>query len=112
MKIIQIILLVALLLLFVGYLRRFRKPVIDKLLVSLLLLSGIVFVIYPELTNRLAHLLGIGRGADLIFYLAILIFGYIVLILYSKINKLENMLIELIRKQSLNSIDLQQQTDA
>jgi len=79
---------------------------LDKLLIGLLMASGIFFVLDPEVTNQLAHFLGIGRGADLIFYLAILGFGYITLLLYSKIKKLEDQLTQIVRKQSLESIKL------
>ena len=51
----------------------------DKIVLLLVLLTGIVFVIFPETTNRLAHRLGVGRGADLIFYVAIVAFSYTIL---------------------------------
>ncbi len=73
-----------------------------------MLVTGIFFVLYPEVTNQLAHFLGIGRGADLIFYLAIMCFGYMVLVLYSKIKKLEDQVAAIVRKQSLEAITKQE----
>jgi hypothetical protein len=102
---IQVILIVSLLFILVSYFRRFRRQVLDKIFISLMLLSGIFLVLYPEMTNQLAHFIGIGRGADLIFYLAIMGFGYLVLVLYSKIKKLEDQFSSFIRKQSLDSIN-------
>ena len=102
----QVLGIASLLFILITYLRKFRRPALDKLLIGLLMASGIFFVLDPEVTNQLAHFLGIGRGADLIFYLAILGFGYITLLLYSKIKKLEDQLTQIVRKQSLESIKL------
>jgi hypothetical protein len=102
----QVLGIASLLFILITYLRKFRRPALDKLFVGLLMISGIFFVLDPEVTNQLAHFLGIGRGADLIFYLAILGFGYITLLLYSKIKKLEDQLTQIVRKQSLDSIKL------
>lgn len=105
MKIIQVILIVAIIFIMISYLRRFRSAAIDKIFVSGLFLLGIVFILFPDMTNKLARLLGIGRGADLIFYLAIMGFGYIVVILYAKIKKLEDLLTTLVRNQSLANLN-------
>ena len=48
-----------------------RHLAIRRLLVLLALLAGVVMVVWPGLLSRLAELVGIGRGADLLFYLAI-----------------------------------------
>jgi hypothetical protein len=102
----QVVGIAFLIFILISYLRKFRKPAIDKIFIGAMLLTGIFFVLYPEVTNQLAHFLGIGRGADLIFYLAILGFGYLALVFYSKIKKLEDQLAIIIRKQSLESINL------
>jgi len=102
----QVVGIAALLFILISYLRRFRRPAIDKIFIGLMLITGIFFLLYPEVTNQLAHFLGIGRGADLIFYLAILGFGYLSLVFYSKIKKLEEQLAMLVRKQSLESVKL------
>jgi small membrane protein len=102
----QVLGIASLLFILISYLRKFRQPALDKLFIGFLMATGIFFVLDPEITNQLAHFLGIGRGADLIFYLAILGFGYIVLLLYSKIKKLEDQLTQIVRKQSLESIKL------
>jgi small membrane protein len=102
----QVLGIAALLFILISYLRKFRRPALDKLFIGFLLATGIFFVLDPEVTNQLAHFLGIGRGADLIFYLAILGFGYVTLLLYSKIKKLEDQLTQIVRKQSLEFIKL------
>ncbi len=102
----QVLGIASLLFILITYLSKFRRPALDKLFIGFLMTLGIFFVLDPEVTNQLAHFLGIGRGADLIFYLAILGFGYITLLLYSKIKKLEDQLTQIVRKQSLESIKL------
>jgi small membrane protein len=102
----QFILILLLFLILFSFFKRFRKPAIDKIVVGLILISGIFFAFYPETTNKMAHYLGIGRGADLIFYLAILGFGYGMLLLYSKVKTLEDQLAAIVRKQSLDSVNL------
>jgi small membrane protein len=102
---IQVLFIAALIFILINYFRRFRSMAIDKILISLMLLSGIFFVLYPDLTTKIARYLGIGRGTDLIFYLAILGFGYMILVLYSKIKNLEDQITSLVRKQALENIN-------
>jgi hypothetical protein len=60
--------LLALIGLFVAYIVRLRSPTTDRLAYLLLAAGGIGLVLNPELTNRAARLVGVGRGADLMFY--------------------------------------------
>jgi hypothetical protein len=52
---------------FYGITQRSRSHIIMYIMLSLCIL-GEVFVLFPSLSNRLAHIVGIGRGADLIMY--------------------------------------------
>ena len=45
-----------------------RSAATDRLAYLALALAGVALVINPELTNRAATFLGVGRGADLMFY--------------------------------------------
>jgi hypothetical protein len=44
---------------------------IRRLLVLMALVAGVVVVVWPGLLSWVANLVGIGRGADLLFYLVI-----------------------------------------
>jgi hypothetical protein len=68
-----------------------------------ILLLGMVLVLYPDITMKLANLVGIGRGADLIFYLAILFFCFCFLLSYGKIKELEKNMTELIRNDAIDN---------
>ena len=104
MKLIQLILIIGLLVILVSYFRWFRSAVIDKLLIAAILAAGIVLVVFPDLTTRLAAALGVGRGADLIFYLFMVAVCYFILLVYAKIRKLERQLAELARRQALMDV--------
>jgi len=70
----QVILIVALIGIGVYLVRSSPSPrhlAIRRLLVLVALLGGVVIVLWPGLLSWLAELVGIGRGADLLFYLAI-----------------------------------------
>ena len=60
----QVLGIASLLFILITYLRKFRRPALDKLFIGFLMALGIFFVLDPEVTNQLAHFLGIGRGAD------------------------------------------------
>ena len=104
MKLIQLILLLALIILFVSYFRWFRSAALDKILIAFIFLAGILFVLFPDATTKISLFLGVGRGADLLVYAAIISFTYIVLLLYSKIKKLESQLVELVRYQAIKGV--------
>lgn len=101
MKPIQIVLLIGLIIVLISYFRWFRSAAFDKILIALILCAGMCFVIFPDITTRIANLLGVGRGADLLFYIAIIAFSYTLLLLYSKTKALEKQIASLVRRQSL-----------
>lgn len=82
-----------------------RRP--RQAIAALLLVCASFAVASPELTQRVANALGIGRGADLIIYLSALgLIGAYMLILHSN-RKLRLELTELTRQLALR--DLPQQ---
>lgn len=54
------------------YVTRLANAFRDRVLFLTLAMIGATLILAPETTNRLAASLGIGRGADLVFYLFIL----------------------------------------
>lgn len=63
------------------------------------IISGIVWL--PNLTDDLAHLVGIGRGADAIVYSSIIILFYSVFRMYVKIEHVDHQLTALVRELAL-----------
>lgn len=101
MNSIQLILITGIVFIGVYFIIRLKKRILDITILLSMIICGIIFVIWPDLTNQLAADIGVGRGADMIFYLSILIFWFLILKLYVRIRKLEQQFTELVRNQAL-----------
>jgi hypothetical protein len=112
---IQIILVVALL----GvafYLLRARETsrhlAIRRTLVLLALVVGIVVIIAPGLLSFVAHLLGIGRGTDLLLYAFIVVALFYVVTDYKRSQQQSRAATQLARELTLAEARLQDAIDA
>ncbi|KKQ40267.1 MAG: hypothetical protein US58_C0022G0016 [Candidatus Magasanikbacteria bacterium GW2011_GWA2_37_8] len=65
------------------------------------ILAGVV-VIEPNSTIYFAHLLGIGRGADLIIYFALAILFYLFFRQTVQVEKMKREITQLTRRETLN----------
>ena len=68
-----------------------------KLAMASFVAMGMFFVWFPDQSNRIAHLVGVGRGADLILYCWIMVTLIIILNLYLKTRRLEAAITKLVR---------------
>ena len=82
------------------FLRRNRLP-IHIMTVFLLLGVGAVAVVMPETTQQAAELVGVGRGADLITYIAIIAVMFVLLHYYTKFVDLQRQLTEVTRELAI-----------
>ena len=103
---IQILLIGGVVTIFLYYIFRFRNAFFDLLILFIFSGIAIFFILFPEYTNVLAKKLGVSRGADLLFYLCILFFLFILIKLFARIRRLEKTLTDLIRKQAKDEIKL------
>ncbi|MBZ5857454.1 DUF2304 domain-containing protein [Flavihumibacter profundi] len=103
MTAIQIVLITGVLFILVYFIQRLQKAVISVLFMVLLSGLAVLFILQPELTNTIAHKIGVGRGADLVFYISILLFWYFILRLYARIRKLEETVTTLIRQEAIKN---------
>ena len=108
---IQIVLISGVLGIFVYYISRFRNAFIDLLILFIFSGLAIFFILFPEYTNDIAKKLGVGRGADLLFYSCILFFLFILIKLFARIRRLEKTLTDLIRKQAKDEAHLPDKQD-
>lgn len=104
MSAIQYLLLLLLLLLGLVYVRLFRHSLLKRSVMLLVFASGAFLVIQPDTTTVVANWLGVQRGVDLLFYLCIILFGFIVAGLYRKIRLLEARQTELIRELAIKAL--------
>jgi hypothetical protein len=63
--------------------------------------TGVTFVLHPDFTNRLAKMLGVGRGADLLLYLFSVACVYALLVLYVRQRELRYQMTQLARSFAL-----------
>jgi len=66
-----------------------------------LTLTGIVFVWEQQASTRIAHMLGVGRGADLVLYIYAAISFVLIISLLLRIKQLQEQFTELCRAFSL-----------
>lgn len=99
--IIQAILTLGLLLCLVYAFLQRQKSRLISLGISIVSVPGIYFVLFPENANQLAHLVGVGRGADLILYCWLVISLIVSLNLQLKILQLQGLITDLAREMTL-----------
>jgi len=108
MSVIQLVLIV-----FAGYgfgaaISRFRRGGLSRLqlaLWSLLWIAVIAVVLRPETASFLAERLGVGRGADVVVYLAIAALFYLQFRLFGRLEDHEQQITALTRELALRGVD-------
>ena len=108
---IQVLLISGVLIICLYYTFRLRNALLDMLVLLLFTGLAIFFILSPGYTNKIAARLGVGRGADLLFYICILLFLFIVLKLFARIRRLERTLTDLVRKQAKDEAGFMKKND-
>ena len=101
MNAIQILLVAAAVLWLARFLARGRTQGLARLAAVLAAIGGIVLVIFPDLSVRVAHFVGVTRGVDLVIYLSLVAFGFLWLQQATRVRELESRLTELVRRLAL-----------
>lgn len=96
------VLLIALLAGLALYLFRLRTTPRDRLLYVVMVGVGVPLVLFPDASNVAAHSVGVGRGADLVFYLFIMFSLFHFATTASRIRQLERNLASLVRDRALD----------
>jgi len=63
---------------------------------------GVAFIT-PESLTRLANLLGIGRGADLVLYVAVMVVFYLMFRIFVRLEKMERDITKIVREKALKN---------
>ncbi len=98
---IQLVLLTGVAFICLYFVIQLKKKLLDLVLLLALIAAAVLFILWPDITTKLAQKLGVGRGADLVFYVSILIFWFVVLKLYARIRQLEKSFTQIIREDAL-----------
>jgi hypothetical protein len=70
---------------------------------SLLWLSAAIAIRWPDVTVRMARFLGIGRGADLVLYLAVVGMSIGFFLVFLRLRRIEENLTKVVRTIALES---------
>lgn len=83
-----------------AFLQKKSAPVVS---ISVILLSifGLIFAVAPNLANKIAEMVGIGRGADLITYCFILTTFIAIFNLHLRFRKNEERLTKIVRAMAM-----------
>jgi hypothetical protein len=73
-----------------------------RIVAALILLLGVTGVFFPDLVTEIAHLVGVGRGADLVLYALVIAFLFSTLGLYQRLRRLEDRYVELSRRVAID----------
>lgn len=101
MTLIQPVLILMLLVAAAGFLLRKRSRLMDRMVVTVLAATGAVLVASPGTSTALAHLVGVGRGVDLVIYISLLGAGFFLLLGFSRLREMEQQLTEITRQLAL-----------
>lgn len=104
MKEIQPVLLAGVAFIFLYFIVWMKKRLLDIIILFVMIACAVLFILWPDLTTIIAKKVGVGRGADLIFYVSILIFWFVILKLYSRVRRLEQLFTTIIRNDALKNV--------
>lgn len=75
-------------------------------ILGLLGLAGIATaLVFPEITNNVARVFGVGRGADFLFYLMHLFVLFAILVFYVRLRAVNQKLLRVVRELALREAE-------
>ncbi len=98
---VQPILIAVLVVVVLFYFSRLRTKTADGLIILVCFGCASLLVIRPNIANRIANLVGVGRGADLILYLALPGMLMMILLLFAKTRELNAKLTAAVREYAI-----------
>jgi small membrane protein len=81
-----------------------RMRTLNLLFWTLVWMGTASIISFPDATSFVAHLLGIGRGADLIIYASLLISFYLIFRIHLMLARLEQEITEIVRAIALERL--------
>jgi hypothetical protein len=93
--------LIILLICIYFYIFKIKNQLWLRMSVLLLLMISITLIISPDITTKIAYVLGVGRGVDLIFYFLFCFLFFLIILLYSKLIESNDNLSKLVREIAL-----------
>ena len=98
----QILLIIAILMIYL-FVRRSTFRSFYRVFILVALMAGVVAVLVPELTTKVAQMVGIGRGTDLVVYIFMVAVFLKMLTTDEKVNSQQEQITKLVRKNAIDS---------
>ncbi|KKW30984.1 MAG: hypothetical protein UY76_C0069G0003 [Candidatus Uhrbacteria bacterium GW2011_GWA2_52_8d] len=114
MSIIQMLIIVFALFAVTRTVLQFKKGAVSRhwLLFWILFWVGAGTVaVLPQTADTLARIVGVGRGADVVIYLSLIVIFYLIFRLYVKIEQVESEITRLVRKLAIDELDQKDEKD-
>ena len=106
------VIIVATVLAFLLYAVRLRTVLRDRLMFAGIVAVGVVLAIRPDLATRVANLIGIGRGADLLLYIFLLFSLFQNVYLADRLKTIDARITKVVREQALDSAVAPRESDS
>jgi len=107
---IQILLIAAIAAACIATWKRARERVIrvpEAIAWSIVWVAAAFVILKPETTSRLANMLGVGRGADLVLYASVVALFFLMFKIFMSLDAIEKHLTHFVRKDALRDIEKQ-----
>jgi hypothetical protein len=104
MILIQLILIAAIAGIGVLALWSLRSRRLSRFVVLALAAAGVIFVLRPDASTRIAHFLGVGRGVDLMLYIFLIATVYALMQLYARVRTLDWQITQLSRALAIANV--------
>ncbi|TAL51340.1 DUF2304 family protein [Patescibacteria group bacterium] len=108
MSIIQVLIIVFALFAVTRTVLQFKKGAVSRrwlLFWMLFWLGAGTVAALPQTADSLARTVGVGRGADVVIYLSLIVIFYLIFRLYVKIEQVESEITGLVRKLTMDELE-------
>lgn len=78
-----------------------QRQAVRRIVGILVVITGIIAILWPDLTVTVANAVGVGRGTDLVLYMFVMVFAYTAAATAQRIHRLEHDITVLTRELAL-----------
>ncbi len=104
---VQLILTCVFLVLLLRILQQRTVGVIFKSCSVIVIGAAFYIVMFPEVTNRVARIAGVGRGADLTIYICMAVGAYLLTVCYLRLKDTEMRIARVIQQLAIDNYQLE-----
>src|SRR5579872_3389668 len=105
MTLIQPVLIILLFCALLAYQFWMRSKLAERAIVFGLGALGAVLISFPAVSTGLAHILGVGRGVDLVIYISLFGLGFVQLAIYSRVRAMEVQITHVVRELAIGNVN-------